>query len=566
MVCSSSMLGKIRYQLTFLTLAVGDIFSSANITSEAFLSTATPTNSGVYGGALLTVGGHGFSRNMSEIQITVGSNPCPVTQAQDDQIQCVIPPQGNDSDTVAINVRSHQIPFLASPALIMHYNETITPSISSISPILGNTSQVLSITGDHFDGLGQITIKVGNTQCALRNRSATLVTCTVSANLSAGNHPVTVHVMGIGDSNSNISYTHDLVIISVTPSQGGYGGGLPVIIVGDGFNGTNVSASVCGQPCLSTSIVSNAQLICTTPNISLATGNSSCNLTVTTDGISKNTPFSYSINLTSTVVSVSPGRGGTGGGTTITINGTNFPWVFQLKRHFESSFVLTRNSINDLTVTIAGSVCSVQTVTQTSITCETGSYQRRAVRAPVLVFINGSGYTVGSVNFQYIDLWSSPWTWGGAQPPIAGDLVVVENSVTVYLDIETPILKVLVIDNATLVFDDSQDVSLNVEYILIVNGGRLQVGTEAEPFAHRGVITMYGNLRSIELPICKWRKSDFLAFNLLLISRCQSLGYTWRNIGYARNACYSYLGATRGYSSECLIDNHSSSIGWLACR
>lgn len=119
------------------------------------------------------------------------------------------------------------------------------------------------------------------------------------------------------------------------------------------------------------------------------------------------------------------------------------------------------------------------------------------------VFINGSGYAVGLIYFQYIDLWSSQWTWGGKAPPDAGSLVWIDQYVTVYLDIQTPILKVLVIDNATLAFDDSQDVALNAEYIIIVNGGCLQVGTSSNPFQHRGVITMYGHLRSIELPICK---------------------------------------------------------------
>lgn len=120
-----------------------------------------------------------------------------------------------------------------------------------------------------------------------------------------------------------------------------------------------------------------------------------------------------------------------------------------------------------------------------------------------MVSINGSGYAVGSVYFQYIDLWSSPYTWGGYAPPEDGTLVIIENHETIYLDIETPILKVLVIDNATLIFDDLQDVTLNVEYIIIVNGGQIQVGTESNPFQHRGVINMHGHLRSIELPICK---------------------------------------------------------------
>ncbi|CAF5209041.1 unnamed protein product, partial [Rotaria magnacalcarata] len=184
------------------------------------------------------------------------------------------------------------------------------------------------------------------------------------------------------------------------------------------------------------------------------------------------------------ITSVSPVRGGTGGGTTITINGNNFP-----------------TSGNAVTVTIAESPCLVQTITPTSITCETGSYKSRSVQAKVKVFINSSGYAIGTVYFHYIDLWSSIWTWGGYQPPDVGTLVVVSDGVTVYLDIETPILKVLIIDNATLIFDDSQDVTLNVEYIIIVNDGHLQVGTESIPFRHRGVITMYGQLRSIELPI-----------------------------------------------------------------
>ncbi len=152
---------------------------------------------------------------------------------------------------------------------------------------------------------------------------------------------------------------------------------------------------------------------------------------------------------------------------------------------------------------IGDTPCSVQTVTITSITCQTGSHLHSSILAPVMVSINGSGYAIGSVYFQYIDLWSSPWTWGGEEPPENGTLVLINGQDTIYLDIETPILKVLIIDNATLIFDDFQDVTLNAEYIVIINGGQLIVGTESNPFQHRGIITIYGQLRSIELPICK---------------------------------------------------------------
>ncbi len=191
-------------------------------------------------------------------------------------------------------------------------------------------------------------------------------------------------------------------------------------------------------------------------------------------------------------------------------------------------FHIFRSTITGVTVTIGETSCIVQTVTSTSITCETGSHRYSSVKAPVRVSINGSGYALGSVEFQYIDLWSNPYTWGGEEPPESGTLVVIEKGETIYLDIDTPILKALVIDNATLIFEDSQDVSLNVEYIVLVNGGKLEVGTETNPFQHEGSINMYGHLRSIELPICKDTSFHFVIYFIIffLISWCKSLSYS----------------------------------------
>lgn len=162
-----------------------------------------------------------------------------------------------------------------------------------------------------------------------------------------------------------------------------------------------------------------------------------------------------------------------------------------------------RTLIGGVTVSVAGVSCSVQSVALTTITCLTGRYAQTTVQAAVIVNVVNGGNAIGSSQFQYIDLWSSPWTWGGDLPPEAGTIVSIDSGKTVYFDTRTPILKAIVIDNASLIFDDSQDVALNAEYILVVNGGRLQVGTETNPFQHKAVITMYGNLRSIELPICK---------------------------------------------------------------
>ncbi len=160
-------------------------------------------------------------------------------------------------------------------------------------------------------------------------------------------------------------------------------------------------------------------------------------------------------------------------------------------------------------MSIAGINCDVQTISSTTITCLTGSYSGSFIQAIVIVKLTNNGNAISSAQFQYINLWSSPWTWGGVGPPEAGTLVVIDSGQTIYFDTTTPILKALVIENASLIFDDNQDVALNTEYILVVDGGVLQVGTESNPFLHQAVITMYGQLRSIELPICK---SNFLIF------------------------------------------------------
>ena len=53
--------------------------------------------------------------------------------------------------------------------------------------------------------------------------------------------------------------------------------------------------------------------------------------------------------------------------------------------------------------------------------------------------------TSGDADFQYIDVWSSTFTWGGGPLPEAGDFVVVPTGQTLILDTDTPVLKFLLI-------------------------------------------------------------------------------------------------------------------------
>ena len=117
------------------------------------------------------------------------------------------------------------------------------------------------------------------------------------------------------------------------------------------------------------------------------------------------------MNLTTTITNVSPTRGGTGGGTLLTINGTNL--------------------LQALHVSIAGVPCTIQTQSETAITCMTGSFCGSSITALVRVDLGEHGLAFGSYSFQYVDLWSSLWTWGGLPPPEEGMIALIDGGRTI---------------------------------------------------------------------------------------------------------------------------------------
>ncbi|KAF6037339.1 PKHD1L1 [Bugula neritina] len=207
-------------------------------------------------------------------------------------------------------------------------------------------------------------------------------------------------------------------------------------------------------------------------------------VTLSTENVTLSAAYTYDSSLGGSIASVSPSRGGTAGGTTLTITGTNL------------------DNPAGVNVTIDGVACVISSNDGSTIECRTDAHQG-SIEADVKVKLGSDGFAVVPENveatFFYVDVWSSVYTWGGGPLPEEGDLVEIPQGQTLLLDMDTPVLKVLLI-RGKLVFDE-KDVELQAENILIVDGGTLQVGTEDEPFQHKGIITMHGHLRSLEMPI-----------------------------------------------------------------
>lgn len=83
---------------------------------------------------------------------------------------------------------------------------------------------------------------------------------------------------------------------------------------------------------------------------------------------------------------------------------------------------------------------------------------------------------------------------------LTGDFVVIKKGQTMLLDEDTEVLSFLLIKGGTFIFD-RKDIHLQSEFILITEGGRFEIGTEAEPFEQNALITIHGHVRSTELPV-----------------------------------------------------------------
>lgn len=78
--------------------------------------------------------------------------------------------------------------------------------------------------------------------------------------------------------------------------------------------------------------------------------------------------------------------------------------------------------------------------------------------------------------------------------------MVIHKGQTMVLDMDTPVLKMILIDGGKLKFDD-KNIHLQAEHIFIANGGSFEIGTEDQPFQHQATITMHGHVRSKEIPV-----------------------------------------------------------------
>ncbi|XP_053372850.1 fibrocystin-L-like [Mercenaria mercenaria] len=431
-----------------------------------------PTSGSIYGGTIITIKGNGFVLNESNVK--VGSVLCDVETISISEILCVT--RSHQAGSVSITISSGRF---STSYNSYRYSPDSTPNIATIDRKSGFPGETLTIYGTKLSS-NSVKVFLGQSKCDIITGNDTTIVCTIGDH-STGQVPVKVFVSSLGASNTNVFFEYGLSISTLDPIHGSTAGGQKVVLTGNGFDKA-AQVTICGQVCTMIDVTFSSY-ICET----IAHNDGVCDVVVSLNGLQRKLTNSYTYNstLTPSLFDVSPKRGGTGGGTKLTITGSGFG-----------------SAAGSISVEIDGTNCTITNVTETNIECLTGLHYR-SVQAKIVVHVAGYGIAKeiasSDVGFQYIDIWSSIFTWGGGPLPQEGEFVVIPSGMTLLLDIDTPVLSVLLIQGK-LIFDE-KDLELQSNIILISDGGLLQIGTEEKPFKHKAILTLHGHYRSKELPI-----------------------------------------------------------------
>lgn len=494
--CSLAAMPASSYTLTLEVKNLGRAYIPDDIsviTSEGRLTSVIPIYGSIFGGTELTITGSGFHEGRQNTLVLIGPVSCVVRSVNLTSLVCVTEPTQLEAGHT-IQVTGNGVAFVSS--IGFEFLSEKTPTVTGVDPTSGQSGDTVRVIGSRFGSAPNsdvVVVRIGEAPCSLDPSLSndSLLTCVAGENfVGVYGIDVTVHPLGNAQVSGDITFRYGLTVTDFVPTRGSYAGRNTLRVFGTGFDPSSTEIAICGQLCHPTNTLPTLREIeCTVPQApSLPSGRADtleCKVMLNSNGVTTQAPFTYTYSgdMTPEVTGINRTRGGTQGGSAILIWGEGF-------------------SGSVVNVSISRSECVVTRQDNTTVECVTGA-SSRTVRDVVLVFVQDKGYALSSVEFWYVDLWSSNFTWGGGPLPREGDFVVIEVGQTVVLDTFTPILSYLLI-RGELIFDREaidDHVELHTQGVLITSGGRLEIGTEDDPFLSKTTVVLYGHILSTEIPI-----------------------------------------------------------------
>jgi len=276
------------------------------------VTSVSPNSGSTAGGTAVTITGSNFATGAT---VTFGAAAATnVVVVNSTSITATTPAGSVGAVTVTVTVSGQ------SGSLTNGFTYALPPTVSSVSPNTGSTSggTAVTIAGTNF--AAGATVRFGGTAATnVVVVSSTSITATTPAG-SAGAVTVTVTVSGqSGSLTSGFTYIVIPTVSGVAPSSGPTAGGTAVTITGTNF-AAGATVTFGGAAATNVVVVSSTSITATTP----AGSAGAVTVTITVNGQSGSLAGSFTYLGSPTVTSISPNSGPTGGGTAVTITGTNF--------------------------------------------------------------------------------------------------------------------------------------------------------------------------------------------------------------------------------------------------
>ncbi|XP_063157380.1 fibrocystin [Candoia aspera] len=448
-----------------------------------------PQNFSINGGGLLTLEGAAL-QGRSSTSVLIGNQKCLLTKVKYWSLQCLVP-SGKGSAIVGLDIDN-----VSYPAGEISYSEEFTPVFLSLLP---STGQFLTIMVSKARQTEDMFVFIGGTSCANVTSNGTSLQC-VLPQLPTGEYNVTGGNVQRGWAFSTLVFTSVLTVTSVKNSHSNLEGG-ELYIHGNGFSPGNTSVAICGSPCEMLNVVSTTDLSCLTGplNASIAVLCSlkysvedsgkdckaagaaliQCDIQIkaNADVITAATPFLFLCDS----LAYSPSR-------------TNKASINSSHVHFSSLLISPKVERDE--VLIYNSSCNITMETEAEMECE-GPNQPITAKITE-IWKNWGQNTQNTFPIEFCGRWSKNTTWLNGHPPQDGDNVTVERGHILLLDTNTSILNMLHLKGGKLAFIGPGPLELQAHYILVSDGGELQVGSPKRPFCGIARIHLHGSAYSKE--------------------------------------------------------------------
>ena len=295
-----------------------------------FITSASPHSGPATGGTIVDILGFDFVNGGTSVSF--GSTPATVFFIDAHHIEAISPP--GSGGPVNITATTANGTSTASSAF------SWVPAVTGLTPNAGRTvgGNTVDISGAGFSGASSVSF--GGTAAAFTVNNDGDITATAPAH-AAGTVDVTVTgPTGASATSSSDQYSYDSppTVTSVTPVQGPAAGGTTVTVHGTNFV-AGEAVKFGANPSTSVTFVSATQVKATAPPH--APGSFGVRVT-TPGGTSPDVSADHFTFIAAPALSsLTPDAGPTGGGNTITINGTNFTSTATVKFSTTSASAVT---------------------------------------------------------------------------------------------------------------------------------------------------------------------------------------------------------------------------------